>query len=200
MLQIPIKVSVLPLPVVALTNDTAICKGGSIMLQAIAKGNNKFRWVPSTGLSDPDIFNPVASPADSTKYYVNVTDSKNCETVDSVKVDVLNIPVVSTINDTSICKGNSIVLKTNASYATIFKWVPDYELSNANIQSPYASPLTSTLSIVAAGNGICNSKDSVLITILSLLGSDGQEMIRLSAEMPQHNYMPQVQSPMFGTR
>ena len=163
-----VQVDVLALPPIILTNDTAICKDGSIMLQAIAKGNNKFKWVPATGLSDPDIFNPLASPAVSTKYFVNVTDSNNCEAVDSVKVDVLNIPVVSTINDTGICKENNIALKTNAAYATIFKWTPDSALSNANIQSPYAFPLTSTVYTVTAGNGVCSTKDSVLITILSL--------------------------------
>ena len=163
-----IKVSVLQLPIFSLTNDTAICKTGSIMLQAKATGNNSFKWSPSAGLSDPNIFNPVASPADSTKYFVSVTDSDNCIAVDSVIVDVLNIPIVSAMNDTSICEGSGVTLQTNTSYASVFKWTPKIGLNNSNIKNPDASPLTSTLYTVTAGNGICSAKDSVLISILSL--------------------------------
>ncbi len=68
-----VKVSVLPLPVITLTNDTAICKGGSVMLQANASGNDTYNWSPSTALSNLNIYNPIASPGDTTKYFVTVT-------------------------------------------------------------------------------------------------------------------------------
>ncbi|MBV9961763.1 MAG: hypothetical protein JO072_05900, partial [Parafilimonas sp.] len=79
-----VQVAVFALPVISLTPDTAICKGGSIMLQANVAGNITYNWIPSTGLSNSNIYNPVASPPDSTKYFVTVTDSNNCVSTDSV--------------------------------------------------------------------------------------------------------------------
>jgi len=163
-----VKVSVLNLPVISLTNDTAICTSGSIMLHATVPGNNTYSWMPQTGLSNPNIYNPVASPLDSTKYFVTVADTNNCVSTDSVIVDVLPIPTVSTINDTTTCSGDTIVLKTKTTNATIFNWLPVTELDNSNLEDPKAAATVTTLYIITAGNGICSQKDSVLVSVLPL--------------------------------
>ncbi|MEP6466981.1 MAG: LamG-like jellyroll fold domain-containing protein [Parafilimonas sp.] len=163
-----VKVSVLSLPVISIINDTAICIGGSIMLQANAAGNNSYSWSPSTALSSTNIKNPVANPTSSTKYFVTVTDSNSCVSLDSVNLNVLPLPTVSTLNDTSICTATSLILKTTSKNASIFNWTPSATLDSAATKSPEASPLTTTKYIVSAGNGICNEKDSVLVSLFPL--------------------------------
>ncbi len=163
-----VKVTVLPLPAVNLTNDTAVCTGGSVLLNTNASGNNTFSWFPSTGLSASDIPNTIATPQSATKYFVTVTGANNCSVTDSVLVDVLPLPVVATMNDTNACMKDSIILNTNIANANIIQWTPLAGLSNATIQSPKSSPSTSTLYTVVAGNGICSEKDSVLISVLPL--------------------------------
>ena len=163
-----VQVSVLSLPTIVLTNDTAVCKNGSVLLEANVAGNNTYNWYPSSGLSNTNIYNPVASPADTTKYFVTVTNNNNCKSSDSILINVLPKPIVAAMNDTSICAGNSVTLKTTAANASVFKWNPSSGLNDAGIQNPQASPSASTLYTVTAGNGICSVQDDILIAILPL--------------------------------
>ena len=161
------QITVLPLPTVSLTTDTAICTGDSIMLKAAGLGITTYTWLPPTGLSNPNIYNPIARPVTTTKYFVTVSDSHGCASTDSVVISVVSRPTVSTLNDTGICNGTSVVLKTSATGANTFKWTPATGLDNATIQNPQASPSLSTIYTVAAGNGICTVKDSVRIAVLA---------------------------------
>lgn len=62
------------------------------------KGNVLYyNWMPPTGLTDPNISNPVASPEVTTRYVVNGTTEWGCPTSDSIKViikteSVIDIP------------------------------------------------------------------------------------------------------------
>jgi len=54
-----------------------ICEGGSSQLYAYCNGgsgNYTYLWSPATGLSDPTIYNPVASPEATTMYTCEVND------------------------------------------------------------------------------------------------------------------------------
>ncbi len=65
--------------------DEIICVGGSVQLNA--SGGTTYSWLPTTGLSDPDIANPVASPTVTTTYTVTVSDNC-CVDTDEVLVTV----------------------------------------------------------------------------------------------------------------
>jgi hypothetical protein len=55
-----------------------ICAGSSTQLNVIRSGGlpgYTYQWIPATGLSNPAIINPVATPAATTTYYCNVTDA-----------------------------------------------------------------------------------------------------------------------------
>jgi hypothetical protein len=71
-----------PLEVIAgSTGGTSICPGGNVSLNAIGSGGNgiySYTWTPSSGLSNPNISNPVATPTSTTTYTVIVSD--NCGT------------------------------------------------------------------------------------------------------------------------
>ncbi len=73
-----------------LLNDTAtITVGGSVQL--IATGGVQYQWLPAAGLSNPGIFNPVASPGATTDYVAWVTDIFGCVNTDTVRVKVDSI-------------------------------------------------------------------------------------------------------------
>ena len=76
--------------------DQTICEFTSTGLVGTAIGGAApytYLWSPSTGLSDPNIGNPTATPAVTTTYHLTLTDSKGCVKEDSVVV-VVN-PVTS---------------------------------------------------------------------------------------------------------
>lgn len=71
------------------TNDSvAICQGESVQLQA--SGANSYQWRPTTGLSNPNIPNPIASPTQTTIYTLTLQDDK-CKVEQKVKVEVLPV-------------------------------------------------------------------------------------------------------------
>jgi gliding motility-associated-like protein len=82
-----IKLSVNPNPTVALSKSNDInCITGSAALTAT--GGVKYVWSPPTGLSNPLVYNPVASPAATTMYKAAVTSARGCTSADSIQVNV----------------------------------------------------------------------------------------------------------------
>ena len=157
------------LPAFQLTNDTTICKGENIQLEANAGNINSYNWIPEPTLSDPLVFNPVASPQNSTKYFISITDKNGCSNKDSVLINVDELPIVKTIADTAICIGSSITLATTGSGNCIYQWSPANDLSNPSIQNPVASPLSKTqYTVTAKDTWGCISTTSVSIALKSL--------------------------------
>ena len=152
-----------------LTNDTTICTGAGIDLVTNTNNIKTYSWVPPQGLSGTNISNPYANPVDTTLYFVNVTDSSGCTAVDSILVSVAPLPAVTTIADSAICTGTSVILTTTGSDSVVYSWAPSSSLSNANAQNPVATPFVNTQYIVTATNAPgCISKDSVSITLKAL--------------------------------
>jgi hypothetical protein len=79
-----------PLGVVASATPQEICTGESTQLAAYTvggQGSYTYEWMPETGLDDPTIANPVASPEVTTTYYVVVNDG-DATVTDNVEVEV----------------------------------------------------------------------------------------------------------------
>ena len=49
-----------------------------------------YEWSPTTGLSNPGIANPMASPDETTNYIVTFTDINSCVNIDSIMVTVVD--------------------------------------------------------------------------------------------------------------
>lgn len=136
--------------------DGTICNGESYQLQG--SGGSFYTWTPETGLSDPEIPNPVASPIVTTTYSLVVTDETGaCISTNpaQVTVTVNESPVIGiTPLNRNICIGSSITLTASAtpSLGSTFLWnlVPA-----ETTQSITKTPLTSTsyTVIVTGANG-----------------------------------------------
>ncbi len=97
------------------------------------------------------IQNPVASPAVTTKYYLNIlTANGNPVIQDSITVKVMQLPVVNAGKDISVCKKSSVQL--NASGADTYNWNASPYLSDTTIANPVATPLNTTNFIVTGYN------------------------------------------------
>jgi gliding motility-associated-like protein len=155
-------VTVNPLPVIILTNDTSICTGSSIGLNA--SGGNFYSWTPGNGLSSTTSPSPVANPTVTTTYTVTVTDTNTCSDSKAVTITVNALPVITTISDTTLCEGNSISLTTQGGVS--YSWSPINDLDTSNSSSPIATPAVSILYTVTGtdANG-CQNTDNVNIGI-----------------------------------
>jgi len=147
-----IKIIVNALPVFQLTKDTTICKGEHIQLTVAGNNINSYHWIPDATLSNPSISNPVAFPENSKKYFISVTDKNGCINNDSVLVSIAELPIVTTIEDSVICAGSSVILNTTGSNNYVYQWSPADGLSNPLIQNPVASPSSDKHYTVKAEN------------------------------------------------
>ena len=90
--------------------DTAICKGASIILggNPTAVAGSLFNWSPSNSLDDDGKANPIATPTDTTVYILNVSNLLGCSSTDTISIEVIIHP--STDTTFEICKGFNLSL------------------------------------------------------------------------------------------
>ena len=74
---------------IAVSPDTFVIAGSSAQLETFGGPFVQYRWMPETGLSNSTIANPVATPGESTRYWVYATNEYGCEEIDSVFIDVI---------------------------------------------------------------------------------------------------------------
>jgi gliding motility-associated-like protein len=131
-----ITVKVMPRPFVNVSNDTAICSGSSIQINAQSNGTN-FSWTPSTSINNGFVLNPVASPLVTTQYIITATDNiSGCPkpSYDSILITVFPNVNPRTGRDTIIFAGQHLQLF--ATGGTTYLWTPATGLSNPTIPDP----------------------------------------------------------------
>lgn len=144
--------------------DDALCNGQA-SVQLNASGGNTYQWTPITGLSNPNIANPVASPSVTTTYTVAVGVTGCPKTrLDSMILTVRTLPAISTTNDTLICYIDTLQLNTTGTGN--FVWTPNYMISNTNIANPLVSPdVPTTYYVRLTDNFGCYRDDSVFVDV-----------------------------------
>lgn len=159
-----------PTVTVTALDSVDICLGGSVPLLATNNVNNQgLSWSPVTGLSDPTIPNPVATPTVTTTYVATIAIA-GCFVTDTVTitVDTLYFPVLN--NDTTVCQNYPVVLASNTDFTTTtYQWTPATGLSSDTTSSPIALPdATTTYTLVAtSANGGCSQTESITVTIIA---------------------------------
>jgi gliding motility-associated-like protein len=132
-----VKVYVVPYPLVNAGPDVSICYNTSVQLNATIKASN-FYWRPQGSLNNPNILNPIAHPALTTKYILTATDTLGCPKpgYDTVTVTVRSKVQASAGRDTMIVFGQPLQL--NASGGENYLWAPPAYLNNTFNSNPVA--------------------------------------------------------------
>lgn len=76
--------------------DTAICEGASVTLNS-TPGGIFYTWSPSTGLTNPNVPGPTATPSVTTTYNLTILDGNGCTDTASVTITVNQNPPVPVI-------------------------------------------------------------------------------------------------------
>lgn len=150
------------------SSDVTICNGQSTTISVTDDGLNlphTYLWSPSTGLSNPNISNPVASPTITTTYTVTVTDNQPCTSAPGfVTVTVNPTPTVTVSGTNEICNGQNTTL--TASGASSYVWSPAASLSNPAISNPVANPTASTnYTVTGTGANGCTSTSTYSVIV-----------------------------------
>src|SRR5690606_41844700 len=71
---------------------TTLFRSDGACVQLNATGGTSYSWSPITGLSNPNIANPIACPTANTTYTVIVTNANSCTATDSVTITLNPLP------------------------------------------------------------------------------------------------------------
>ncbi|GAB4425114.1 MAG: hypothetical protein OHK0039_42660 [Bacteroidia bacterium] len=144
------------------SGDQNICLGQQVSIFSFGAGATNYTWTPTTGLSNPNIFNPIASPTVTTTYTVSATFPGGCTATDQVTINVNTGPTV-TINPPSsyICPGNAATLTANAPGATGYVWS-----NGATTVGTTVSPgATTTYTVTATNAQGCSAQASATVNV-----------------------------------
>ena len=150
-------------------NDT-ICLGQSVNLGGDPMANTFYIWSSNPSGFNSTVANPSVAPLQTTTYYLSVLSfsASSCPvpTQDSVIITVALPPVLAARTDTSICKGQSVVLgATSPETGVDYTWSPPTGLSDFKAPNPIATPLQTTVYTLVATNGVCTVTDQVLLSV-----------------------------------
>ncbi len=146
--------------------DISYCPaGGPVQLQAY--GGTSFTWSPVTGLSNPNVGNPKASPPTTTTYVVTSNLSSSCNNRDTItvyRVPDFNYSLFQ--SDDTICRFEFVQLQVipDPSFAPYtYSWTPSASLNSGTIANPVAQPDYTTTYIVAITSDTgCVIRDTTL--------------------------------------
>ncbi len=158
-----------------LTNLTPkhICGSGVVEIGFVSSSNNdiNYNWIPEIGLSNAKISNPLASPAISTLYSLEMING-NCRDTFNQLVHVYPLTQALT-NDSAICKGSNIKLsaKSNGIFKN-FHWSSKKNFTDTlNISFLDSSiliyPQTKSTYYLKSSIETCTIVDSVKIDVIS---------------------------------
>ena len=144
-------------PPLELGDDVLICESENLPLAV--SGYSNVQWAPATGLSCNDCPNPIASPENSTTYYVEASEG-SCFSSDSIQVSVAQpaaIALASTDSDCSTAASISATADGNGPFN--FVW------SSGETGQEIAPSQTGTYSVTVTDANTCQATASAAVTV-----------------------------------
>ena len=139
-------------PVASLGNDTAICQGDSLTLDA---GNAGATYLWSTGETTQTITVNTSGSVD-----VMVDNGVGCLSHDTLSVTVLANPAISLGNDTVVCQGDSLMLDAGNVGAT-------YLWSTGETTQTIIVNTSGSVSVIVGAGLSCSAADTIVVTVLT---------------------------------
>ncbi len=155
--------------------DSTICFGRTITLVPQTNAlTDTFKWTPRATLNYDTVRTPVATPTDTTKYYLTAKWGI-CTRNDSITINVLRKPVANAGKDTTVCYKTNATLfgsASNLSGTVNYAWSPPDSLNSPNTAvTGVRLDTTRQFTLTVTDNYGCNFSvtDSVTVIMQPLL-------------------------------
>jgi len=135
-------------PLIELGNDSTICQGDMIILDPGA-GYSSYVWQDGSTQQEFNVFTAGI-------YWVEVTDGFGCMNLDTVVIDVIEVPDLYLGNDTNICD-NSILLDAGNGF-------DNYVWQDGSAGQQYIATFPGVYWVIADVQG-CDNSDTILIVL-----------------------------------
>ncbi len=148
--------------------DTTICYGETLILNGL--GGTVMSWLPITGLSNPNISNPVVESDSSISFILTVVGNNDCYDIDTINITIYPYLGLNAGSDTSIISNQSVMLTTTGGPYLSYLWEPATGVDDTTSASPTISPQLTTNYIVSGlTEDGCYDRDTIMITIIENL-------------------------------
>jgi gliding motility-associated-like protein len=155
-----------PTPV-AVTPDTALCKGIQIRLDAT--GATRYSWTPGTHLSDSTIGNPLISVVDTITYTITGEDNIGCIGTATLTIRPIPIPSANAGGMIIVCNDTVTTLKLGGNPTgpvdALYAWSSPELLNDPALPNPsttFVLPKTYYLQVTDTTTG-CSAFDSAMV-------------------------------------
>ncbi|MEZ4986131.1 MAG: PKD domain-containing protein [Saprospiraceae bacterium] len=172
---------------IAMTDTLVVCLGESVTLNEGGDGSLSYAWSPVATLDDPSAVSPVATPSETTTYYVtafSTVGSDTCFVTDSVVVfvpteielELDQMPVVITC-------GEDVVITATANVDVTVNWFSTTDGAIGTGAAVTVNPFRQD-TIIAIATDIfgCTATDTIIIidngVDISVMGGNEQEVCR----------------------
>tara|TARA_R110002050_G_scaffold97893_3_gene203432 strand:- start:9243 stop:13535 length:4293 start_codon:yes stop_codon:yes gene_type:complete len=133
------QIEVFPLPKIGSTNDTVICAGDSVQLNAW--GGENYIWTAEVSLQDVDVANPWVFTSDDQLFTVSGTDSNGCVNEATTFITLLHPPQLYYFpSDTMVHNGEEFRLSIDIDEGVDLLWESQSFLSCNTCPDPRVAP------------------------------------------------------------
>lgn len=198
----------LPPPVANAGANQTIPSGGSTTLAG--SGGSTYSWSPTSSLSNPNIWNPVASPTVTTTYTLTVTNANGCTATDQVIITVTGTGGGGAPANDNPCNATALSVGSSCSYIT----GTNVNATGSSVPTPTTCAASSTSSnpsgnyqggdvwysavVPASGQLIVQTQTQSSVTDLVMVaytGTNCSSLVQLACNDDQltgSNYMPRL--------
>ncbi len=154
-----------------------ICELDTTILGKPAVIGETYLWDNAISLTDATAAQPGAFPTVLTKYFVTVTNTNGCTSIDSVEITVTLSPNVQAGGDATICRRDTVSiggLPTSTEPGATYLWNNASSLDDPTLPNPRAFPNDTTAFIVTVTDPItgCSSTDTMIVNVNPLANVD----------------------------
>lgn len=173
-------IDILKKPVLELLQDTFICFGEDINLEATINGDfNDFSWSNNLGTPVSNLISPTVMPTDSIIYILEASNDL-CESIDSVKIAVVEAVQIEAAEDITICEGDTARLTVTSPNGFDYTWSPAESLNNPNAIKPVATPSVTTTYSISISNECFSASDELVVNVNPLPIVDAGDDIEIT--------------------
>lgn len=158
-----VTITVRPAPVLRVANrEILLCKGADTTIAVVVVNGTPpftYTWQPPLALASPTSASTLASPTQSIRYTITVSDINGCKAIDSVTIIVNDPPApkIMVAGSRTFCKDDSAQLSTEQQYAA-YRWSDGSTSSSITVRQPGKYFVT-----VTDGNGCTGRSDTIEI-------------------------------------
>jgi hypothetical protein len=140
-----------------LQNDTSMCTGSSIVLNAY--NGQSYSWAPSASLNNANVSSPTSTATATTTYTVTMSKGYGCPVVDQLVLTVNALPsVVANATANAVCDGSPVTL--SGSGATSYTWT-----GSVTDNVAFTPVATDTYTVTGTDANGCVNTDVTTVTV-----------------------------------